>query len=185
MRDWILSHGGDKWTVKLDVWDHGGHLDTTFRGWSATLASGVRLAISRLVLSSVLPLDFHGRQGLTTLLRRGRCSGRVHLHGSRISLFTPATVTFSPATSKTVELVRKCLLRYGASGESFCFCLRDGGFLAIFACSHSDASLHGWALAYSFWPRETFAQVGRTLERHRFRRIGPHSARESALPCWK
>ena len=39
----------------------GGHLDTTFRGWSSTLAARVRLVISRLVLSFVLPLDFHGR----------------------------------------------------------------------------------------------------------------------------
>ena len=36
----------------------GGHLDTTFRGWSATLAARVRLVISRLVLIFVLPLDF-------------------------------------------------------------------------------------------------------------------------------
>ena len=39
----------------------GGHLDTTFRGWSATLAARVRLVIARLVLIFVLPLDFHGR----------------------------------------------------------------------------------------------------------------------------
>ena len=38
-----------------------GHLDTTFRGWSSTLAARVRLVISRLVLIFVLPLDFHGR----------------------------------------------------------------------------------------------------------------------------
>ena len=31
-------------------------MDTTFRGWSTTLAARVRLVISRLVL-----LDFHGR----------------------------------------------------------------------------------------------------------------------------
>ena len=37
------------------------HLDTTFRGWSSTLAAGVRLVISMLVLFFVLPLDFHGR----------------------------------------------------------------------------------------------------------------------------
>ena len=36
-------------------------MDTTFRGWSSTLAAGVRLVISRLVLLLVLPLDFHGR----------------------------------------------------------------------------------------------------------------------------
>ena len=38
-----------------------GHLDTTFRGWSLTLAARVRLVISRLVLIFALPLDNHGR----------------------------------------------------------------------------------------------------------------------------
>ena len=45
----------------MDVRDLGGHLDTTFHGWSSTLAPRVRLVISRLVLVSALPLDFHGR----------------------------------------------------------------------------------------------------------------------------
>ena len=61
MKDWVLSQEGDRWSVKFDVRDLGGHLDTTFRGWSATLAARVRLVISRLVLVFVLPLDFHGR----------------------------------------------------------------------------------------------------------------------------
>ena len=61
MRDGLLSHEEGKWTVKLDVRDLGGHQDTTFVGWSATLAAGVRLVISRLVPISVLLLDFHGR----------------------------------------------------------------------------------------------------------------------------
>ena len=61
MRGWVVTDEGDRWSVKLDVWDLGGHLDTTFRGWSATLAKRVRLVISRLVLVFVLPLDFHGR----------------------------------------------------------------------------------------------------------------------------
>ena len=38
-----------------------GHLDSTFRGWSATLATGVRLVIAGLVLIFALPLDFHWR----------------------------------------------------------------------------------------------------------------------------
>ena len=50
-----------KWSVKFDVRDLGGHLDTTFRGWSSTLAARVRLVISRLVLIFALPLDFYGR----------------------------------------------------------------------------------------------------------------------------
>ena len=51
MKDWILSREGDKRSVKFDVRDLGGHLDTTFRGWSATLAARVRLVISRLVFN--------------------------------------------------------------------------------------------------------------------------------------
>ena len=36
-------------------------MDSTFRVWSATLATGVRLVFARLVLIFALPLDFHGR----------------------------------------------------------------------------------------------------------------------------
>ena len=61
MKGWVLSQEGDQWSVKFDVQDLGGHLDTTFRGWSSTLAARVCLVISRLVLLFVLPLDFHGR----------------------------------------------------------------------------------------------------------------------------
>ena len=45
----------------LDVRDLVCELDTTFRGWSAALAARVRLAISRLLLVAVPPLEFHGR----------------------------------------------------------------------------------------------------------------------------
>ena len=61
MRGWVVSDDGHRWSVKLDVRDLGGHLDTTFHGWSSTLASRVRLVFSRLVLVFALPLDFHGR----------------------------------------------------------------------------------------------------------------------------
>ena len=61
MKDWVLSEEGDKWSVKYNVRDLGVHLDTTFRGWSATLASRVRLVVARLVLFFALHLDFHGR----------------------------------------------------------------------------------------------------------------------------
>ena len=50
MKSCVLSHEGDQWSVKFDVRDLGGHLDTAFRGWSSTLAATVRLVISRLVL---------------------------------------------------------------------------------------------------------------------------------------
>ena len=61
MKGWVLSQEGDQWSVRFDVRDLGGHLDTTFRGWSSTLTARVRLVLSRLVLFFALPLDFHGR----------------------------------------------------------------------------------------------------------------------------
>ena len=61
MKGWLLSQEGDQWSVRFDVRDLGGHLDTTFRGWSSTLAARVRLVLSRLILIFALPLDFHGR----------------------------------------------------------------------------------------------------------------------------
>ena len=61
VRGWIVSDEGHQWSVKLDVRNLGEHFDTTFHGWSSTLASRVRLVISRLFLVSALPLDFHGR----------------------------------------------------------------------------------------------------------------------------
>ena len=61
MKDWVLSEEGDKWSVKFDVRDLGSHLDTTFRGRSAVLASRVRLVIARSVPIFALHLDFHGR----------------------------------------------------------------------------------------------------------------------------
>ena len=60
MKEWVLSQEGDQCCVKFDVRDLEGHLDTTFRGWSSTLAARIRLVISRLVLIFALPLDFHG-----------------------------------------------------------------------------------------------------------------------------
>ena len=50
MRDWLLSQEGDQWSVKFDVRDLGGHLDTTFRGWSSTLAA--RGSVSSFSLDS-------------------------------------------------------------------------------------------------------------------------------------
>ena len=58
MRGSIVTDEGGRWSVKPDVRDLGCHLDTTFRGWSATLAKRVRLGIARFVLIFVLPLDF-------------------------------------------------------------------------------------------------------------------------------
>ena len=82
MREWVLSLEGDKWSVKFDVRDLGGHLDTTFRGWSSTLAVRVRFVISRLVLIFALPLDFHGRVRVVRSMYLPAA-----LHGVEASLF--------------------------------------------------------------------------------------------------
>ena len=58
MRDWLVTDEGDRWTVKLDIRDLGGHLDTTFRGWSSTLATRVRVVIARLVVVFCIASSF-------------------------------------------------------------------------------------------------------------------------------
>ena len=45
----------------------------------------------------------------------------------------------------------------------------------------SDSSLGGFGVVSSIWQLEDVSEVGRQLERGRFKRIGSHSARESAL----
>ena len=87
MRDWVVTDEGDRWTVKLDVRDLGGHLDTTFRGWSSTLATRVRVAIARLVVVFALPLHFHGRLGV---LRSMFIPGA--LHGIEASFLAESSV---------------------------------------------------------------------------------------------
>ena len=56
MWGWVVTDEGYRWSVKLDVRDLVEHLDTTFRGWSATLAKRVRLVISgREISVSAVP----------------------------------------------------------------------------------------------------------------------------------
>ena len=45
----------------------------------------------------------------------------------------------------------------------------------------SDSSLAGYGACKSWWPKKVVSDVGRVLERSRFRRKDSHSARESAL----
>ena len=66
MKEWVISDQGERWTVKLDVRDLGGHLDTTIRAWGRTLVARVLvarvLAVLRVVwLVSALPLDYRGK----------------------------------------------------------------------------------------------------------------------------
>ena len=63
MRGWVVSDEGHRWSVKLDVRDLGGHLDTTFHGWSSILASRVRLVIFGWLLSMPSRWTFMGGFG--------------------------------------------------------------------------------------------------------------------------
>ena len=59
MKDWVISDQGEHWSVKLDVRDLGGHLDTTFWAWGRSTLVARVLAVLRVVrLVSVLPLDY-------------------------------------------------------------------------------------------------------------------------------
>ena len=61
MKNWLISDGGDRWSVDLDVRDFGGHLDATYRSWVCTLAARVREVLKVVWLVSPLPLDFEGK----------------------------------------------------------------------------------------------------------------------------
>lgn len=53
------------------------------------------------------------------------------------------------------------------------------GWNGMVSCS--DSSTTGYGVSTSFWDPAVVARCGRTLERSRFRKLGAHSARDSAL----
>ena len=127
MRGWVVSDEGHQWSVKLDVRDLGCHLDTTFHGWSSTLASRVRLVISRLVLVSALPLDFHGR---LRVLRSMFIPGALHgieasfLAGSSLRKLRTAFVRVAWSRRQSFASIGAVLsLLDGPSGCDPAFCV--------------------------------------------------------------
>ena len=61
MKNWAVSDTGDMWSVKLDIRDLGGHLDSTLRAGNVTLGFRMPVAIPRVRAVAALPLDFVGR----------------------------------------------------------------------------------------------------------------------------
>ena len=61
MKTWNISGEGERWSVKLDIRDLGGHLDSTYRAWGRTLASRVLAVLGAVWLVSALPLDYRGK----------------------------------------------------------------------------------------------------------------------------
>ena len=87
-----------------------GHLDTTYRGWSSTLAARVRLVISRLVLIFALPLDFHGRVRVVRSMYLPAA-----LHGIEASLLASDSLRkFRSSLHKVVWSRRQPLANIGA-----------------------------------------------------------------------
>ena len=155
MRGWVVSDEGHQWSVKLDVRDLGGHLDTTFHGWSSTLASRVRLVISRLILVSALPLDFHGR---LRVLRSMFIPGALHgieasfLAGSSLRKLRAAFLRVAWSCRQSFASVGAVLsLLDGPSGCDPAFCVVWFRFRMVW-----------WYLAYR--PGEVF-RVYRLLDR--------------------
>ena len=103
-----------------------GHLDSTFRGWSATLAARVRLVIARLVLIFALPLDFHGRlRFIRTMLFLEHC-----MRLRPLSLPIPVCVSYVLLSLRPFGLVGSLLpmlVRFSAC--CFLCCL-----VQVFAC---------------------------------------------------
>ena len=64
MKAWDISGAGDCWSVRLDVRDLGGHLDTTYRGRAGTLAERIPPVRVSCKAAGSLPLGFRGILGL-------------------------------------------------------------------------------------------------------------------------
>ena len=60
MKEWTLSDAEDRWSVKLDTRDLGGHLDTSYRRRNTTLAGRVLGLPAAVLVVMALPLDFAG-----------------------------------------------------------------------------------------------------------------------------
>ena len=58
MKGWTVSDTGDKWSVRLDIRDLGGHLDSTLRARVASLGSRISAAVPRVHSVAVLPLEW-------------------------------------------------------------------------------------------------------------------------------
>ncbi|CAK0882062.1 unnamed protein product, partial [Prorocentrum cordatum] len=132
-------------------------------------------------------------RGLTGLLARGRCSGQAleQVIGhctfcglaarESLSIFHTVykfiSVQYFDAGSMWPEVVEELVAFRGVL-----LLLGRDWWLPWNPCVlETDASLAGWAMAQSFWEPSRVASVGRVSERSRFKRVGAHSARESAL----
>ena len=125
MRGWIVTD--ESWSVTLDDRDLGRHLHTGSRGWSATLATRVRLVIALLVLIFVLPLDFHGRlRVIRTLFIPGALHGIEASFLAGTGLRKPRSAIFRAVWSGRQPLANTGAVLSLLDGQSGCnpsFCV--------------------------------------------------------------
>ena len=87
MKTWDISGAGDCWTVRLDVRDLGGHLDSTYRGRTGTLADRIPPVRASCKAAGSLSLGFRGTLGLL----RSKCIPAA-LHGVESSHISDANL---------------------------------------------------------------------------------------------
>ena len=128
MKDWVLSGAGERWTVKLDTRDLGGHLDTTFRRRAATLAGEVLGLLAAVLVVMALPLDVAGKR---RVLRTKFLPGALHgIEGSGISfclLQRLRTAFVSALWSKIMPVAHVGAILTLLDGPSEC----DPGFFVV------------------------------------------------------
>ena len=142
----------------------------------------------------ITPERFHKvRQAIRGLIRRGRCSGKtleiVLGHATYCALGCRLLLSIFHTVYKFLRKNYNVVSKLWASviEELRCF-----AGLMIFIdhewgkgwnpmVSSSDASEYGFGICTSQWDPGQVSSVGRISERSRFRRIGGHNARESAL----
>ena len=133
------------------------------------------------------------RQALSGLLRRGRCTGRalevIIGHLTFVGLMNRHSLSTMHTVYRFIQANYSTVAKLWDSVVSELRCFKG---LLILLCqdwdrpwnpvvSSSDSSLSGYGVCHATWPVNIVSKVGRLRERHRFRRTGAHSARESAL----
>lgn len=147
-----------------------------------------------LMASTVTPERYHKvHQAIQGLLQRKKVSGRILEvvvgHATFVALTCRSLLSIFNTTYRYIRATyyQPSILWKSVQKELFAF-----RSLMIYLhsdwtrpwnnyVSASDSSLGGYGVVSSVWKRSEVATVGRNLERGRFKRTGPHSARESAL----
>eukprot|EP00435_Cladocopium_sp_Y103_P029361 s335_g7.t1 len=147
-----------------------------------------------ILATRVTPKRFHKvRQSLRAVLRRKKVSGRVL--EVVIGHATFCSLTCRPLLSIFNSVYKYIKAEYYAPASLWASVREElesfiGGMIFLQSdwwrkwnplVSCSDSSLSGYGVSTSYWPPEAVASAGRIMERSRFRKLGAHSARDSAL----